>query len=97
MIRDRNFRGLGEKVEFMISKKEGTEEGVGSMRPMIRFKWGDNAIGKTSLFHITVQREQDMGNWANFCPEEDIEKTDYTFFQRRVPITTKSINFHVEK
>lgn len=97
LIRDRNFRGMGEKMELLISKKEGLEEGVSSLRPLIRLKWADNIIGKDAAFHLQIQREQELENWANFCSL----KTDFTnklsHFSRRVPITTKSIVLHAEK
>lgn len=84
-------------MELLISKKEGLEEGVSSLRPLIRLKWADNIIGKDAAFHLQIQREQELENWANFCSL----KTDFTnklsHFSRRVPITTKSIVLHAEK
>jgi hypothetical protein len=84
-------------LELLVTKKEGIEEGVGSLRPFFRLKWSDNSIGKDSSFHMYLQREEDMENWANFCPLEETEDADMSVFTQRVPITTKSATLHLER
>lgn len=80
-----------------MTKKEGTEEGVGSLKPFFRIKWSDNSIGKDSSFQLSLQREEDMENWANFCPLEDTEDADVSIFSQRVPITTRSASLQLER
>ena len=48
VFKNRNFRGLGEKLEFMIAQKGGLEEGMHELEPTIMLKWKDCNIGKSS-------------------------------------------------
>lgn len=45
---DKNFRGGGERVEVVVSKREGAEEGVGRLLPNLRFLWQGSEVGRDS-------------------------------------------------
>ena len=68
MYKDRNFRGLGEHVEFSISKKEGIEEGVSSLPVILKAKWKDNAIGKTSRIELEYDEDHSLEGVRNLLP-----------------------------
>ena len=37
VFEDRNFRGMGEKLHLLISKKEGKEDGTQDLEPTIKY------------------------------------------------------------
>lgn len=43
---DLNFRGLGQRLNFQITKKEGKEMGTDELLPTIVARWTDNKIGR---------------------------------------------------
>lgn len=49
---DKNFRGGGERVELLVSKREGTEDGVGRLLPNLRLLWQSSRVGRDSDMSI---------------------------------------------
>ena len=71
MIVDKNFRGLGQRVEFSITK----EDDVKSL-PSIKLKWKDNSIGKESRIFFNYELEHVSNQLHNVLPiGETLAKT----------------------
>ncbi len=49
---DRNFLGMGENVQFIVSKRETTNSQVNELPPSIRFNWSTNKFGRKNSINI---------------------------------------------
>jgi len=49
---DRNFLGLGENIQFIISKRESASSQVNELPPSIRFNWNTNKFGRKNSINI---------------------------------------------
>ena len=65
---DRNFRGLGQRFDFQVAKKEGKEAGTDALQPTITVKWSDNNIGKTTSISIGFDDESTLQDAADLVP-----------------------------
>jgi hypothetical protein len=65
---DRNFRGLGQRLDVQISKKEGREFGTDELSPTVVVKWTDNNIGKSSSVSVGYERESRFEDGADIIP-----------------------------
>lgn len=65
---DRNFRGLGQRFDLQMSKKEGKEFGTDELSPTIIVKWTDNSIGKSSSVSVGYERESRFEDGADIIP-----------------------------
>lgn len=54
---DHNFRGLGEKFEFYVGKREGKEDGTFDLPLLVRAQWSECRLG--SMCSISTGLEQD--------------------------------------
>lgn len=60
LLRDNNFRGLGERFELIVSAfKEGLEKGVGELPPSFTVKWIDGIKGRPNS--ITACWDEEYG------------------------------------
>lgn len=60
LLRDNNFRGLGERFELIVSAfKEGLEKGVGELPPSFNVKWIDGIKGRPNS--VTACWDEDYG------------------------------------
>ena len=60
LLRDNNFRGLGERFELIVSAfKEGLEKGVGELPPSFTVKWIDGIKGRPNS--VTACWDEDYG------------------------------------
>lgn len=82
---DRNFRGLGQRFDFQVAKKEGKESGTDALKPTISVKWTDNVIGKTTIISAGFDDESTLQDSADMVPTSQLEP--------RVQIGTKT-QFH---
>ena len=65
---DRNFRGLGQRFDFQVAKKEGKEIGTDALQPTITVKWSDNTIGKTTSISVGFDDESTLQDAADLVP-----------------------------
>lgn len=66
---DRNFRGLGQRFDIQVAKKEGRERGTELLGPTIGIKWTDNKIGKTSSLTVGYEEESRFEDGADILPD----------------------------
>ena len=71
---DRNFRGLGQRFDFQITKKEGKEIGTDELSPTIIAKWSDNRIGKSSSISMGYEEESRFEDGADIVPFLRLER-----------------------
>lgn len=57
---NKNFRGLGERLNIVFAKKEGIEDGTDTLSPNIKVLWTDNSIGKMSSVSIGFEEEHSL-------------------------------------
>ena len=67
LYRDRNFYGLGQQLNLLISKKEGTKEKT-ELPPSILLEWIDNSIGKLSKNMIKFERQHTIEKIKSIIP-----------------------------
>jgi len=65
---DRNFRGMGQRLDIQVTKKEGTEAGTDALRPTVTVKWGGNGIGKTTSVSAGYDDESSLQDAADLVP-----------------------------
>lgn len=65
---DRNFRGIGERFEVIIAKKEGKRKGTAELLPTTRFSWQDNRIGKNSDISVVFDEEHSFESKNKILP-----------------------------
>jgi hypothetical protein len=65
---DKNFRGLGQKLDIQIAKKEGKERGTDDLTPTIFVKWSDNNIGKSTRISVVYEDESVIHDAADIIP-----------------------------
>jgi hypothetical protein len=69
---DKNFRGLGQKLDFQVAKKEGKERGTDDLSPTIYVKWSDNNIGKGTRISFLYEDESGIQDAADIIPQSRI-------------------------
>jgi hypothetical protein len=70
---DRNFRGLGQRFDLQVAKKEGKESGTDALNPTISVKWTDNVIGKTTIISAGFDDESTLQDSADMVPTSQLE------------------------
>ena len=61
VLKDRNFRGIGEQFELVISAfKEGLDKGTTSLPPSFNVKWIDGIAGRPNSVTMVWDEEYDM-------------------------------------
>ena len=61
VLKDRNFRGIGEQFELVVSAfKEGMEKGVKSLPPSFNIKWIDGIAGRPNSVTMTWDEEHTL-------------------------------------
>lgn len=103
--RDFNFRGLGEKVEVLFSKKEGFEDGIELLAPLLRAKWTSNGIGKRASIGVVAERMEDIETASDFLLADQVssieqqmpQKNSYRIFRTRLPISTISVALKIQR
>lgn len=69
LFRDNNFRGLGERVELMVSAfSKGIEAGSGELPPSFRFKWVDGIRGRPSSVTFSFEEDHVLEDSFNTVP-----------------------------
>lgn len=54
VFRDNNFRGMGELLEVVLSRKEGADAELGRLPAALRMRWTDCAIGSAAGCRVTA-------------------------------------------
>ena len=87
VLKDRNFRGIGEQFELVVSAfKEGVEKGVASLPPSFNVKWIDGIAGRPDSVTIAWDEEYDMHSAKELGSEQN--PTDkLQVMQRNVKVT----------
>lgn len=72
-MRDRNFRGLGEQFEILVSAfKEGVEKGVGDLPPSYRISWVDGISGRPSSMRAGIDADHSIESMDSFFPSSKV-------------------------
>lgn len=105
--RDFNFRGLGEKVEVLFSKKEGLEEGIDRLAPLLRAKWTSNVIGKRASIGVVAERMEDIETASDFLLVNQASSSEHQtpkyrsgdsrIFRTRLPMSTASVALTIQR
>jgi hypothetical protein len=77
-------------LEFVISQKGGLEEGLNNMDPVLKLKWSDCSIGKSSNINMFYERNHFMDYVGNILKEPTTEKLESSYI--RFPITMEKIS-----
>lgn len=71
LFRDNNFRGLGDRVEVIVSafNNQGLEgAGLAELLPRIHLKWIDGIRGRPSSVSVAVDSDHSIEDLANLVP-----------------------------
>lgn len=92
LYRDRNFVGLGQGLEVIASKREGSA-GQTALPLTTRIKWSDCSIGKPYQLTATAEEDHDILSLSRIFP---IGGFKYRQFENLVsPVTFQNLNINV--
>jgi hypothetical protein len=57
-FQDRNFRGLGQAIDFYITMKEGLDEDLDKAAPSLKFIWRDCTIGRNFRGKLDIENKK---------------------------------------
>lgn len=89
---DNNFRGMGERIAFSVTKKEGLEGTSISLYPDVSLHWSDNTIGSASRVSLSNAQEHsfrscaDLINRRSRLAANNMDNAEW--FSRRMPVRT---------
>eukprot|EP01036_Dinobryon_divergens_P026046 gene26046-34648_t len=93
IFKDRNFRGMGEKLEVLFQKAEGSEQGVNDLPPVLKMSWNANKIGQSSYISAGVEDVSFMQYMKNLIPSV-VQKVQFSEYERsfvRVPAQSSKV------
>lgn len=92
--RDDNFRGMGDKLEVSVTKKEGLEGNSMSLYPDMLLRWSGNSIGSTASISMSTNQESNFRALADLIPRyitKEFEETSLNRFLIRQQPTRSSV------